>query len=75
MKDKILATHPILGIITFEDVIKDLEIMLADSELFENVVQQLLELNSMPKEDIASLFNYSVIDRLKWIIDILKSVL
>lgn len=75
MKDKILVTHPVLGIITFEDVIRDLEIMLTDSELFENVVHQLLELNSMPKEDLASLFNYSVTDRLKWIIDILKSIL
>lgn len=75
MKDKILATHPVLGIITFEDVINDLEIMLADSELFENVVYQLLEAYNMPEEDIPSLFNYSVIDRLKWIIDILKSIL
>ena len=75
MKDKVLAIHPNLGIITFEDVIRDLEIMLSDSELFESVVHQLLELNDMPKEDIASLYNYSVTDRLKWIIDILKSIL
>lgn len=75
MKDKVLVEHPIVGIITFEDVIRDLEIMLSDSELFESVVHQLLELNDMPKEDIASLYNYSVTDRLKWIIDILKSIL
>lgn len=75
MKDKVLAKHPIVGIITFEDVIRDLEIMLSDSELFESVVYQLLELDAMPKEDIASLYNYSVTDRLKWIIDILKSIL
>lgn len=75
MKDKILATHPVLGIITFEDIINDLEMMLADNKLFEDIVLQLLELNNMPKEDLASLFNYSISDRLKWIIDILKSIL
>lgn len=74
MEDKILAEHPILGIITFEDVIKDLEIMLSDNELFESVIQQLLELNNIPKEDIASLFNYSITNRLKWIIDILNNI-
>lgn len=75
MKDRILASHPVLGAITFEDVINDLEIMLDDNKLFENLVYQLLELDNISKEDIASLFNYSVTNRLQWIIDILKSIL
>lgn len=75
MKDKILAIHPILGTITFEDIINDLEIMFADSKLFEDIVYQLLELNNMPNEDLASLFNYSVTNRLKWIIAVLKDIL
>lgn len=74
MKDKILAIHPVLGIITFEDLIKDLEIMLEDNKLFEDIVYQLLESNNMPKEDVDLLFNYSVIDRLKWIINVLKNL-
>lgn len=74
MKDRVLATHPILGIITFEDIIRDLEIMLEDNELFEDIVHQLLGLNNMPEEDLSLLFNYSVTNRLKWIIDILKSI-
>lgn len=74
MKDRVLVTHPILGIITFEDIIRDLEIMLEDNELFEDIVHQLLGLNNMPEEDLSSLFNYSVTNRLKWIIDILKSI-
>lgn len=75
MKDKILAVHPVLGIITFADVIQDLKIMLEDSEIFESVVSQLLELNHMPKEDLASLLDYSVTNRLKWIIDVLENTL
>lgn len=74
MKDRVLVTHPILGIITFEDIIRDLEIMLEDNELFEDIVHQLLGLNNMPEEDLSLLFNYSVTNRLKWIIDILKSI-
>lgn len=74
MKDKLLTEHPTLGIITFEDVIRDLEAMLEDNEQFEDIVYGLLELN-MSKEDLNSLFNYSVTDRLKWILDILKDIL
>lgn len=73
MKNKQLAIHPILGIITFEDVINDLEIMLLDNNLFEDIVYQLLKNKKMPDEDLASLFNYSISDRLKWIIDVLKN--
>lgn len=73
MKNKQLAIHPILGIITFEDIINDLEIMLSDSNLFEDIVYQLLKANKMSDEDLASLFNYSISDRLKWIIDVLKN--
>ncbi len=75
MKDKIFSIHPVLGIITFKDIINDLEIMLADSNLFEDVVYQLLKSNNIPNEDIASLFNLSITNRIKWIIDVLKDAL
>ncbi len=73
MKDKILATHPILGIITFKDIIRDLEIMLKDNIFLENIIDNILKETEMEKEDIASLFNYSITNRLKWMIDVLKS--
>ncbi len=74
MEDKILTVHPITGIITFKDVISDLEIMLEDNELFENIIYHLLE-SDVSNEDLASLFNYSVTNRLKYIIDVLKDIL
>ena len=75
MKNKILATHSILGDITFNDVLNDLEIMLKDNEFFEEIVYQLLRQDNIPEEDLASLFDFSVTSRLKWIIDVLKDIL
>ncbi len=76
MKDKILAIHPVSGIITFEDLIKDLEIMLNDNLFLEDIVYGLLkEETNMSEEDISSLFNYSISNRLKWIIFVLKDLL
>lgn len=74
MIDKILTTHPILGDITFNDLINDLEIMLDDTKQFEDIVYKMFE-DSMDKEDLTTLFNFSVINRLEWIIFVLKSQL
>lgn len=73
MKDKILISHPTLGFITFEDLINDLESMLEDTTFFEDIITNILDYTEMTNEDITTIFNYSIIERLKWIIDILKS--
>ncbi len=76
MQDKILSSHPIVGKITIKDILNDLEIMLADNIFLEDLVYNLLKNNtSLSNEDISSLFNYSISDRLKWIIFILKDSL
>lgn len=74
MKDKVLITHPILGKITINDLIQDLEIMLIDATFFEDLIYQMIKNTSMSEEDISTLFNYSVTDRLKWIISVLKDL-
>ncbi len=76
MQNKILSSHPIVGKITIKDILNDLEIMLADNIFLEDLVYNLLKNNtSLSNEDISSLFNYSISDRLKWIIFILKDSL
>ncbi len=75
MKDKILATHPILGEITFKDILIDLEDMLNDNLFLEDIVYDLLKETNMSEEDISSLFNYSISNRLEWIIYVLKDLL
>lgn len=75
MKNKILLIHPKLGIITYEDLIRDLESLLADSNLFEDIVYQTFKNTELDDEDISTYFNFSVINRLEWILDVLKSAL
>ncbi len=72
MKNKILMLHPTLGFITFKDLINDLESMLEDTVFFEDIITSILEHTAMTKEDIATLFNFSIVNRLKWIINVLK---
>lgn len=75
MKDKVLVKHPILGEITFKDIVNDLENMLNDNLFLEDIVYDLLKETNMSEEDISSLFNYSISNRLKWIIFVLKDLL
>ncbi len=75
MQNKVLASHPILGDITLKDILNDLENMLNDNIFLEDIVYNLLKNTSMSDEDISSLFNYSISNRLKWIIFVLKDLL
>lgn len=73
-KNHILYTHPIVGDITFRDLIQDLNLIINDLELFQSIIIDILqELSNLSNEDISSLLNYIPIDRLNWILDLLKS--
>ena len=73
-KNHILYTHPLVGDITFRDLIQDLNLIINDLELFQSIIIDMLqELSNLSNEDISSLLNYIPIDRLNWILDLLKS--
>mgnify|MGYP003491714630 CR=1 FL=1 len=73
-KNHILYTHPIVGDITFRDLIQDLNLIINDLELFQSIIIDMLqELSNLSNEDISSLLNYIPIDRLNWILDLLQS--
>ena len=73
-KNHILYTHPIVGDITFKDLIQDLNLIITDLEFFQSIIIDLLrELSNFSNEDISSLLNYIPIDKLNWILDLLKS--
>lgn len=73
-KNHILYTHPIVGDITFKDLIQDLNLIITDLEFFQSIIIDLLrELSNLSNEDISSLLNYIPIDKLNWILDLLKS--
>ena len=72
-KNHILYTHPIVGDITFKDLIQDLNLIITDLEFFQStIIDMLRELSNLSNEDI-SLLNYIPIDKLNWILDLLKS--
>lgn len=73
MNNKILFNHPILGNITFTDVINDLKIIINDTQNFEDIIISILREKQMTDEDIATIFNYSVLNRLEWILFLLES--
>lgn len=73
MNNKILFNHPILGDITFADVINDLKLIIDDNKNFEDIIFSILRENQMTDEDIVTIFNYSVLNRLGWILFLLKN--
>lgn len=73
-KNHILYTHPIVGDITFKDLIQYLNLIITDLEFFQSIIIEMLrELSNLSNEDISSLLNYIPIDKLNWILDLLKS--
>lgn len=73
-KNHILYTHPIVGDITFKDLIQDLNIIITDLSFFQSIIIDMLrELSYLSNEDISSLLNYIPIDKLNWILDLLQS--
>ena len=73
-KNHILYTHPSVGDITFKDLIQDLNLIITDLEFFQSIIIEMLqELSNLSNEDISSLLNYIPIDKLNWILDLLKS--
>lgn len=73
-KNHILYTHPIVDDITFKDLIQDLNLIITDLEFFQSIIIDMLrELSNLSNEDISSLLNYIPINKLNWILDLLKS--
>ncbi len=73
-KNHILYTHPIVGDITFKDLIQDLNLIISDLSFFQSIIFDMLQnLSYLSNEDISSLLSYIPIDKLNWILDLLQS--
>lgn len=75
MKNKILDFHPILGAITYNDLINDLSSLLEDYNTLEETIQDILKNNNYDDECISSLLNNNISNRLEWLLFVLKSLL
>lgn len=70
----ILYTHPVVGEITFKDLIQDLNLIISDLSFFQSIIYDMLgDLSYLSNEDISSLLSYIPINKLNWILDLLKS--
>ena len=73
-KNHVLYTHPVIGDITFQDLIQNLNLIILDLSFFQSVILDILQnLSSLSDEDISSLINYIPIDKLNWILELLQS--
>ena len=73
-KNHILYTHPIVGDITFQDLIQDINNIILDLSFFQFIINDmLLDLSYLSNEDNSSLLNFIPIEKLNWILDLLKS--
>lgn len=73
-KNHILYTHPIVGDIIFQDLIQDINNIILDLSFFQFIINDMLQdLSYLSNEDISSLLNFILIEKLNWILDLLKS--
>lgn len=73
-KNHILYTHPIVGDITFQDLIQDFNLIIEDLSFFQSIIFDMLQdLSYLSNEDISSLLNYIPLDKLNWILELLQS--
>lgn len=73
-KNHILYTHPIVGDITFQDLIQDFNLIIDELSFFQLIIFDMLQdLSYLSNEDISSLLNYIPLDKLNWILELLQS--
>lgn len=75
MKDKILDFHPILGAITYKDLLNDLSSLLEDYNTLEERIKDILKFSNYDDETISSLLNDNISNRIEWLLFVLKSLL
>lgn len=74
-KSSIVYYNDLLGIITIQDLLNYIEQNINELKKFENIIYDILKINKYDDEIIASLFNKSIVNNLKFIYDILNDSL
>lgn len=74
IKDIIFFTHPVLGDLTIDDFLTNIELFLKDVELFESVVANILYKHSKNKETVDEIMNISSSSIIKSYIDIIRGI-
>ena len=75
IKDLIVYSDPIMGIITLDDILNYLLLQIQNQKKFEEIVYSNLKLSNLTDEDIASIFNLSTTDTIEMYLKTIKNEL
>ena len=72
IKDTILYSDPLVGDISLNDILNFMEVCVEETKVFEDTVSKILHKNTKNKEIANEIINYSMVDTIKFLIDLIK---
>lgn len=72
IKNTIIYSDPLVGDISLNDILNFMESCVDETKIFENTVSKILHKNPKNKEIASEIFNYSMVDTTKFLIDLIK---
>lgn len=72
IKNIIIYFDPLVGDISLNDILNFMEACVDETKIFENTVSKILHKNPKNKEIASEIFNYSMVDTIKFLIDLIK---
>lgn len=72
IKDIILYSDSLVGDISLNDILNFMEVCVEETKVFENTVSNILHKNPKNKDIANEIINYSMVDTIKFLIDLIK---
>ena len=72
IKDSVLYSDPLVGDITLDNILNFIEICVEETKIFDNAVSNILLKNPRNKVIANEIINYSMVDTIKFLIDLIK---
>ena len=72
IKDSVLYSDPLVGDITLDNILNFIEICVEETKIFANAVSNILLKNPRNKVIANEIINYSMVDTIKFLIDLIK---
>ena len=72
IKDSVLYSDPLVGNINLDNILNFIEICVEETKIFENAVSNILLKNPRNKVIANEIINYSMVDTIKFLIDLIK---
>ena len=72
IKDSVLYSDPLVGDINLDNILNFIEICVEETKIFENAVSNILHKNPRNKVIANEIINYSMVDTIKFLIDLIK---